>query len=267
MADEPEDVLELDPDTALEGDGDPQQTDGDADEGDGEEPLFGFEGDEAAPASESSVIREFRKREREKDRRIAELERANAPKPIEVGDEPAEADFDYDTDAWKVEWLAWNARKTKRAEEDAKNAERRQADAKAWGDIEQGYRGAVAELNVPNFDEAEREVADALPPELMAMLVRTRKPELILALRASPAKLAELSKLNLLDAALMVGELKGSVRNMGTRKPPAPDRAVRGGIAPASTDKALARHEKEAERTGNRTQLIAYRAKLKAKAN
>lgn len=262
MADGPEDVLELDPDAIV--DGEEQQTDGEAEEG--EVTDFTFDGEEAAPASESSVIRDFRKRDREKDRRIAELERQIAPKQIEVGVRPALADFDYDEDGYAEALDAWNDRKAKKAEQDRASEERKAAEAKVWGEFEDGYRTEVAKLNVPNFDEAESEVADALPREVMALILRTKKPGLILALRNSPGKLAELSKLNLADAALMLGGLAERLQ-MGTRRPPDPDRPLRGNIAPMrSADKELARLEKEAARTGDRTKLAEYRRKLKPKA-
>ncbi len=271
MADDREDVLELDDEQALDADeADQEQTDADAgegDEGEGDESELeiGFEGDEAAPASESSVIREFRRREREKDRRIAELERNLAPKPVEVGEEPVMADFAYDEDEWKEAWTAWKSRSEQSAEQETKAAEKRAADARAWSEVEEAYKAERDKLNVPNFREIEQEVADAVPLEIMAMLVRARKPELIVALRNSPTKLAELSKLNLLDAAMMVGELKGSIR-MTTRRPPNPDRPVRGNAAPVNADKELARLEKEAARTGDRTALREYRAKSRKRA-
>ncbi len=269
MADDTEDVLELDHE-ALDADDEEQTTgkpeEGDDSEDDGSELEIGFEGDEAAPVSEkeSSVIREFRRREREKDRRIAELERATAPKPVEVGPEPVMADFSYDEDEWKPAWTAWKARVDKQAEQETKAVEKRAAEARQWSEIEDSYKAERDKLNVPNFKDIEQEVADAVPLEIMAMLVRARKPELIVALRNSPAKLAELSKLNLLDAAMMIGELKGSIR-MTNRRPPNPDRPVRGNAAPVNADKELARLEKEAERTGDRTALRQYRAKLTAK--
>jgi hypothetical protein len=50
------------------------------------------------------------------------------------------------------------------------------------------------------------------------------------------------------------------------RKAPAPDRAQSGsGAMPIDSDKQLEKLEAEAEKTGDRTKLIAYKKKLKAK--
>lgn len=272
MADGPEDVLELDDDQALADDEqDKKQATGEADEvDDGEAPQFGFEGeeDEAAPASEkdSSVIRELRKRLRDVERENAGLRRDTAPKLIEVGEKPTLSACEYDEDRFEAELDAWNDRKAKRAEQDRQATERQQAETKRWDEIEQGYRSEVAKLNAPDFDEAEQEIAEALPREVMALILRTKTPGLVLALRNSPGKLAELSKLNLADAALMLGELKGRLKQVGTRTPPNPDRPVRGNAPTTTADKELARLEKKAAETGDRTELIAYRRKLKSKA-
>lgn len=270
MADDPEDVLELDRDQAL-ADSDPEleQTDGEVGEDEGEESHFTFDDEEAAPASEkdSSVIRDLRKRLRDAEREAANYRREQAPKLIEVGERPRLEDFDFDEDRHADAVEAWSNRKVQRAEQDRQAAERQEAESRAWGEIETGYRNEVAKLNAPDFDTAEQEVADALPKEVMALILRTKAPGLVLALRNSPSKLAELSKLNLADAALMLGELKGRlVKQMGTRRPPAPDRPVRGNAPTTTADKELARLEKEADRTGDRTALREYRAKLRKRA-
>ena len=77
--------------------------------------------------------------------------------------------------------------------------------------------------------------------------------------------LVDLGAVGALGAAMMIGELRGKL-TMERRKLPQPDRAITG-TAPnggGSADKELARLEKEAERTGDRTKLIAYRRKLRA---
>jgi hypothetical protein len=92
------------------------------------------------------------------------------------------------------------------------------------------------------------------PATLMAALVR------------SPGKMEQLSKLNLLEAAMMIGELKAKVMVDKRKSKAAPDRGIQGRTASGGGDKELKRLEREAERTGDRTALIRYRKQMDARA-
>ena len=277
MADDAEDVLELEPDMEVE-EAEPEELDDDSgddvededsDEGEEPEALIGFDDEEAAPASENDnkTIREMRKAMREKDRRLAELERAQAPQKVEVGEKPTLESCEYDEDKFEAALTSFHQRKAQ-AEAQEREAEERQAnEAKVWEGYKATYDANKAELGVSDFDDAEEEVFASLSEQHVSLLMASgeKSAALVYALSKSPTKLAEFSKLNLLQAALMAGRLEGNLK-MTKRKLPEPDRPVRGNAAPASADKQLAKLEAEAERTGDRTKLIAYRAKLKSKA-
>jgi hypothetical protein len=269
MADEPEEVLELDPEDEIHEDENKTQGSAEETEDGEEETVIGFEGEEESPASEgnSSVIRELRQRIGAQNRELAELRRANPKPKIEVGEEPSLEGCDYDEDRFKDEWRQWNDRKAAAARQEAENQQAAERQQTEWQSTAQAYEASKGKLNVPNFDDAESEVFAALPAETKALLLRSGKAaELVVALSRSPANLEQLSKLNLADAAMMIGELRGKVKVMTTRRTPEPDRPVRGNAAPANADKELARLEKEADRTGDRSALIAYRKKLRDRA-
>ena len=273
MADRAEDVLELDKEQ-IEGvaaedldQTEGKQTDGD-DEGEDGQPFATFD-DEAAPASESdnSVIRGFRQRLRELERENAQLRKASQPKPIEVGEKPSLSSCDYDEDRFEAELDDWKGRKAAKERQEAEASTRTQAQSAEWAKRTEAYEADKRTVPVVDYADREKEVFDQLPRETQALLLMTDRPAaLVYALAQSPERLAKLSELNLAEAALMIGELKGKLQ-MGTRKPPAPDRDVRGNKSPAGgADKELARLEKEAERIGDRTALREYRAKLRNRA-
>lgn len=268
MADD-RDVLELDPDDIVEGgEKDTEPGNEPVNDEDEEELVIGFDGEEAAPASEgdNSVIREMRRKLREKEREIADLRKGSEPKRIEVGEEPSLEGCDYDEDRFKSEWSAWKAREKQAAEQETEAQERTKKEQAAWGERIRVFETGKTRLAVADFDDAEAEVSTALSNETMAIIMHSDKSaELVYALARNPAKLEELSKLNPLRAAMMVGKLEDRV-TMSKRKLPDPDRPVNGNAAPASADKQLARLEKDAERTGDRTALIAYRRKLRDRA-
>lgn len=279
MADESEDVLELEEDAALEEEGSTQGEEGSEDEAGSEgaeEDLIGFGDSEAAPASEeeTSTIRQMRDRMREQARRIAELEKQTVPQQAEVqhpGKEPELSDFEYDEEKYRAgvrdydrKLAAWEAHQ-------AEATERQEREHKEIQSQVQAYQTRKAELRVPDFDIAESSVMTALPQQHQALLMRSGKgAEMVVALHRNPAKLEELAKLNLVDAAMMVGELRSKVTMTSRRKPSVqPDTPLRGNtnLSVPSTDRELARLEKEADRTGDRSKLIAYRKQLREKAN
>jgi hypothetical protein len=144
MADDAEDVLELDTDLELdvEEPDDPEQTDGEVAE-DGSEQDFDFGEDGAAPAPESSVIRDLRKRERDLVRANREMARKlgeqNKPQPVEIGPKPTLASCDYDEDRFEADLDHWKALKAQADRADQQYQEQRQAEAQTWQGVKQAY--------------------------------------------------------------------------------------------------------------------------------
>lgn len=275
MADTAEEVLEVeeavepvDPDSG-DNDQDQEAPELDSEEG---ETLVAFEGEEeAAPASEdnsSETFAELRKRNRELTRQIRDLSKRapEEPEPIEVGQRPTLEDCDHEEERFVAEHEAWVQRREMAAAQKAKADEANKAQQAAFAEKVKAYDAEKATLGLANFEEAEAEVSLALPAETMAALMHTEKPAtLVAALHRSPVALEKLSKLSLLEAAIMIGELKGRV-TVRKGKAKQPDHGIQGKATIRSGDKEIKRLEQEAERTGNRTELIRYRRKLKSQA-
>lgn len=273
MADEPNDVVL---DEEIEGEEpeiDQEQAEAEAPEGD-EEEVIAFEGEEeAAPASgerDTDLVRHLRAELRKKEKLLAERSRQEAPKPIEVGPRPALADYDYDEDAHTAAVDAWL--ETKRAA-DAQKAEaeaERQRVAETWDQEKQRYAVAKAAIAKPDYDDAESEVIGKLSQVQQMVLVRVADDaaKLTYALGRSPTKLETLSKIDdPLKLAAAVAKLEGTLKVVTRRKAPDPEQIARGSASlSASSDKALERLEKEADRTGDSTALVAYKRSLKSKA-
>lgn len=254
MADEAGDVLKLEVED-IEVAEPEVEADPDAD-GDDEETFISFDGedeDEAAPASEteSSTIREMRRKLREAERELTTYRKTAQPAKIEVGPKPTLESCEYDEERFESELDNWKAQKAKvEAQESAQNeaAEREQAE---WSQRVETYKASKAKLAVNGYDEAESEVFAAIPSEVQALILRQpeKAPALVYALARSPAKLEELSKLNLADAAMLVGELRAKVKMETRRKLPDPDRPVNG--RPSSTSGSLDRLLKQARASGD----------------
>lgn len=255
-----------------------EQTQADPPEGDEEEDevqvSFGDDGD-APPQSEerdSSVIRELRARNREQARELETLRRQSAPQPqkIEVGEKPSLESCDFDTDRFEAEYVAWTGRKADAERQEADAQKSLAAQQEAWNKRLAAMEAQKVELPAKAYEQALKEVKSIFDEQQQAMIVRaTKNPaRMVLALGRMPEKAAELAKIS--DPVELIAELarlEGKLTVTTQRKAPAPEQIVRGS-APLSrgADKHLERLEAEAERTGDRTKVVAYKREQKAKA-
>lgn len=239
----------------------------------------GFEiqfGDEAAPASgerETGLVKHLREQLRDRDRRLAEAEKAKPQQqPIVVGERPSLAGCDYDEDRYEQEFAAWKDRK---AEADRVNHQSEEAARQAneqWNREYSSYQAKAATMRsrFPDYDEAEGTATAALNQVQQAVIVKVADdPALILnALGRHPGKLAEISKItDPLKLAHALAGLEKGLKVMPKRTPPAPEQIVSGTArVTQGKDKELERLEKEADRTGDRTKIREYRQSRKQAA-
>jgi len=269
------DILDQGGDADDQGDEDQDQDDNAADEDDDEvEILFG---DEAAPASEGKSEPDLLRTLRAANRQLAKdlaAERANRPQPkpvvIEVGEKPTLASVDYDDDKFIAETEAWIERKRLADEANAQAARGAQAQqAELEKDLTR-FQAAKAALGVRDFEEAKDMVTSVLSQGQISGIVQAAddSAKVIYALGKHPAKLEALKAItNPVKFIAAVAKLEGTLKVTKTsRKAPELDTPVRGS-APlsASKDKHLAALEAKAAKTGNRSELIAYRVELKKK--
>lgn len=236
----------------------------------GDEPLPASTEDEIDGKPAPAWIKELRKQNREKDKRIRELEQAQqagqqqaAPAAQTLGPKPTPEDFDYDAEKYGEALVEWNGKKAAiDAQQAAARAEQEAADA-AWKARLKSFETAKAALKVPDFDDAEHVVDKTLSVNQRGLIIQgADKPELLVyALGKNPAKAKELAGItDLVKFAFAVAKLETQLKVAPRQAPPAPERQVRG-TAGGSTavDNQLARLEAEADRTGDRSKVIAYK--------
>lgn len=265
------------PDDALIVEGEPG-------EGEDEGELTLQFGDEASPASEDQElksapqwVKDLRKSDREKARRIRELEAQvrtqQAPQATQVptlGAKPKLEDFDYDETKFDQALEKWyeDKRKVDKAKEEVEAQERARQEA-AQARLT-GYIGEAKELRVKDFQDVESEVVNALSLEQQGILLSgADKPALLVyALGRNPAKLKSLAQINdpvrfAFAAAKLESQLKVTSRNAAKPAPEA--RVSSSGGAPVSggSQKTLERLREEAARTGDMTKVIAYKRQMR----
>lgn len=239
----------------------------DAEEGDDDGDGDDQPDNEVDQPTDSDLIREMRRQLRETRRENKKLrDKVPENKPVEVGPRPTEEEFDWDKEKYDAAVDAWNERRFQ-AQQQASNADA--PIRQDWeGDLAR-FKDSAAKLTAtPGAKEALEEVEETLSPAQQMCLLKVSKDAaaLMFALGKDPDKLDALAEIT--DPIKFTAEVTRMEMEaaMSARKKPAIDPLVRGRpTANESTDKVLARLEKEAERTGNRTAVIAYKAKLKAK--
>lgn len=274
MADLEDDTLELTEELETE-QGDEQEQEEQA-EADGEEALeveeeIVFEGEDAPSSGEADtgLVKHLRAQLREKAKEVETL-RKTAPQsqPIEVGEKPTLSGCDYDEEAYETQLDQWKTLKAQ-ADEQARNVEQsRKQVADAWSQELQGHHEKKAALKFKDVQEAEDVALSSLSEVQQAVIVKAagNSAMVVYALGKHPGKLAELSKItDPIKLAVAVSKLEGKLTVAKRGGPPEPERIARGGAPIAGVkDKELERLEKEAERTGNRTKVIAYKRSLRS---
>lgn len=261
--------------------GDTEGQDGEAGAGEGQgaegesDEVVVTIGEEAPPTEEDEHaqapewVRELRKKNREDQKRIRELEeqlKANQTaetKPAALGKKPTLEDCDYDSERFEQELTAWHERKRQQdlAATEARKAE--EAQQEAWKKKLEGYGTAKAALKVKDFDDAEAALQDHLNVTQQGIIVQgSENPALVVyALGKNPKKAKELGSItDPVKFAFAVAKLETQLKVTNRKAPPPPEKTVQGtGGTSGSVDSTLERLRTEAEKTGDYTKVTAYK--------
>ena len=246
--------------------------DGDDTEGDDDEVVVSI-GEEAPPPEETTRapewVRELRKADREKARRIKELEAklnaaaATETKPVALGAKPKLEDHDYDTEKFEAALADWYERKrvADQQVEQQRQAEKAQHDA--WQARLESYGKARAELKVRDFEDAEAVAQEVLDVTQQGIVVQgADNPALVIyALGKNPKKAKEISSIkDPVKFAFAVAKLEKELKVTNRKAAPPPERTIQGtGRVSGAVDSTLERLRAEAEKTGNYTKVIQYK--------
>lgn len=236
----------------------------------GDKPVQAEEPKQSAPA----WVRELRRRERELQREVRELRaKVQTPQienqPPAVGAKPKLEDHDYDAEKFEVALAGWFERKRQADEHAAKQKQSEEQQKQAWQARLDAYGKAKASLRVRDYEDAESSVTESLNVTQQGIIVSgAENPALVTyAIGKDPAKLKELAAISdPVKFAFAVAKLETQLK-VNPRKPAAaPEVIVKSTtrLAGGSHDQVLERLYDEADKTGDRTKVIAYKAKLRA---
>jgi hypothetical protein len=239
-----------------------------------EETVIAFADEGEDVEDDTPVVRRLRDQLRQTQRQLRQVTRApvqsDDPEPT-IPARPSLESVDYDQDKFDelsekrekaiLERAAWERRNEDR-ERDRKRQEEDQVKH-----IEQQKRS----LGVSDYDARAEAVRERLTDAQMAVLLNgaDNAVKLIYALGRSDIKLSELASIdNLAKFAARVGQVERDIK-VTKKQPPAPQSRIRGATASTavtSDAKYLEQLEREADRTGDRSKIVAYNRQLRQSA-
>jgi hypothetical protein len=217
-------------------------------------------------------VRDLRKKNREDQKRIRELEarlaQTQAPAQTQLGKKPILEDFDYDTTAYESALADWFDKK--RSFDAQLEAKKRQEEEiqEQWNNKLESYASARNSLKVKDFEDAESTVAEMFNITQQGVVIQgAENPALLIyALGKNPKKAKELASIaDPVKFAFAIAKLETQLKVTGKKSPPPPEKTI-GGTAPirGAIDSNLDRLRAEAERTGDYSKVYAYKRQKKA---
>ncbi len=248
-----------------------------------EEVVVSIEGESLTPIEDEGKdapdwVRELRTSHKEQGKELKELKkkyedatRVIAPAVQAVGKEPTLESSDFDSDKYATELRAWYQRKNSA---DIVVAQQNEANKKvqdAWNSKMESYEQAKSNLKVKDFDEAELVVNEKLSQLQQSIIVSgAENPALTMyAIGKNAARAKELSEItDPVKFAFAVSKLETKL-TVGKRKAAtSPEKVLKGNSSISGTvDNELKRLETEADKSGNRTKIVAYKRKMRDRKN
>lgn len=284
-----DDVTDIDDNMSNQGET-PDENNGpdDADansEGDADDEVVITIGEEAPPHDEvekeaaPAWVKDLRKADREKAREIRELKQQLAAKaapqeaaPV-LGVKPTLESVDYDTDRFETELTAWHEKKRSVEAETAKKQKEVEDQQAEFNGKLTAYKTAAKELKVSDFADSEAVVSETfsvIQQQIMLDAVSTpaAQAQLVSVLGKNEDRLKQLASIkNPIKFAIALSDLEKQLKVTNRKAPPPPEKVLRGSAAAVGVnDPKLARLEAAADKSGDRTELVAYKKALKAKA-
>lgn len=226
------------------------------DDGDSSDPFKGQEAPE--------WVKKVREENRELKRQLKQRESQQFEQQV-LREKPTLDDHDYDSDAFEQDYAQWL---TEKQQVDAQvHAERQK-----YQQYHERYKADVDAIKAkaPDYDEIELSVVDVLSEQkqgLLQMLVDNPAKVVYALGKNSPAQLERLSKLDDIQFAkqivLMEMQMSPKTKSRNQNKPKPKTHELEG--AAGGADTRLAKLEAEADRTGDRSKVAAYKKQLKSK--
>lgn len=238
-------------------------------------------GDEEPEENEEEIqkapqwVKDLRKRNRELAKENKKLKEGgktaeeDKPSAEDPGPKPTLKGCDYDDKKYEEELNSWHEKKRNadKAEADAKQAKDKEKEA--WNRQVENYNQKKKSLKVKDFDDVEERVSEILSAPQIGMIVHGAENSamVIYALGKNPTKAKELAKIDdHIKFAFAVSKMETTMKVKTRKVKTSPEETVETtGGAPKNFDQTLSKLRAKAEKTGDYTEVMAFKRKNKKK--
>lgn len=208
--------------------------------------------------------REEKRRAKELEQKLAQMERGSAPAVQPLGPKPTLEAADYDTDRYEKDLAAWYEKKRQHDERQISIQAEQKAVQQEWEKKLESYHSSKADLKVRDYEMAEDVVQDTLSVMQQGMIVQgADNPALVVyALGKNPKKAKELASItDPVKFAFAVAKLETNLKVTSRKASAKPEKKVSSGTGrpSGSVDSTLERLRAEAERTGDYSKVFSYK--------
>lgn len=226
----------------------------------------GEDKDEFAGQPAPEWVKNTRNENRELKRQLRELQKNQSqPEQQALREMPTLDDHEYDEDGYQKDLVQWFSEKQ---QHDAA-VQTEQQKYQQYRDRYKADADAI-KAKAPDYDEIELSVVDALSEKQQGLLqmAADNPAKMVYALgKNSPAQLERLSQLDevqfVKQIALLEQQMSSKTKSRNPNKPKPKTHELEG--AAGGADTRLAKLEAEADKTGDRSKVAAYKKQLKSK--
>lgn len=235
-------------------------------------------GEETLPEEKETPkwVTETRRNNRELKKKVraleAKLDEKSGPEIGKPGEKPTYKSCEFDEDRYDQDLSNWHEKKRKYDENLSKRESDKKRETESWNEKLGGYNEKKTALapKLKNFDEIESITRDALNEVQQGLIVEVAEnaPLVVYALGANPELLDKFSKIKshprfVAEMVKLEATLKMEKRKPDTK----PEGKVesQGGTSLSSDDSQLEKLRAEAEKTGDYSEVTAYKNKMREK--
>ena len=236
-----------------------------------DESLTSENEDQSAPKWAKDLRKMHREDQKEKRRlkqELDELKQGKVETPEPVMKKPTLEAFDYDTEKFEGELSRYYQQQRKAEENKAQqDAEQKKVEQEYKAQLD-NYEKSKKSLGVKDYDDAEHVVLENFSVQQQNIILNGSDDAAlaVYAIGKSDQRTKDLSSIkDPVKFAFAVAKLEGKLKVSKRKATTSPERKVTGSGKKSGVDSTLERLEAESLKTNDRSKIVAYKTKLRAK--
>ena len=218
-------------------------------------------------------VKQMRKENRELKRQLKtspSAQQEQAKQEVTLGKKPTLDDHDYDADAYEQALDSWHDKKREYDQQEQSRKSEQENAEKQWETVISDFEQKKVGLKVSDFEEAEDTIKDSLSVVQQGILLQgaENSARVVYALGKNPKRLKEIASItDPVKFAFALAKLETQMKDNRRKAETPPEKGIRGSAnISGGKDSKLEALEREAEKTGDRSKIIAHKRSLKQKS-